>query len=173
MDRRGSSCPTLFVWDGEHYELVADMLGAGVIGHWVGAGRAQYSASHGVLKSMASASSEKDGKLSFRLMEPMEEVVYLDQVKLLAVDHPGNMRCLSQRIFRQQSAVSGFQGCGQPRCRASPAGAWDDHGHNLLPICSAPLLRRFRIAAFQRIHQTAQPGTRSRDALQRRPAVAA
>ncbi len=36
MDRRGSSCPTLFVWDGHHYELVGDMIGAGVVGHWVG-----------------------------------------------------------------------------------------------------------------------------------------
>jgi ribonuclease G len=36
MDRRGSSCPTLFVWDGTRYELVGDMLGAGVVGHWVG-----------------------------------------------------------------------------------------------------------------------------------------
>ncbi len=36
LDRRGSSCPTLFVWDGERYEFVADMLGAGVVGHWIG-----------------------------------------------------------------------------------------------------------------------------------------
>ena len=36
MDRRGSSCPTLFAWDGTHYELVGDMLGAGVVGHWIG-----------------------------------------------------------------------------------------------------------------------------------------
>jgi len=32
IDRRGSSCPTLFVWNGERYEFVADMLGAGVVG---------------------------------------------------------------------------------------------------------------------------------------------
>jgi hypothetical protein len=39
MNRRGSSCPTLFVWDGKRYELVGDMLGAGVVGHWVGPGQ--------------------------------------------------------------------------------------------------------------------------------------
>src|SRR5439155_14571141 len=38
LDRRGSSCPTLFVWDGKQYQLVADVLGAGVIGHWVAPG---------------------------------------------------------------------------------------------------------------------------------------
>src|SRR6202040_4252075 len=36
IDRRGSSCPTLFVWNGERYEFVADLLGAGVVGHWIG-----------------------------------------------------------------------------------------------------------------------------------------
>ena len=39
IDRRGSSCPTLFVWNGERYQFVADMLGAGVVGHWVGPGQ--------------------------------------------------------------------------------------------------------------------------------------
>jgi tetratricopeptide (TPR) repeat protein len=38
LDRRGSSCPTLFAWDGREYALVGDMLGAGVLGHWIGAG---------------------------------------------------------------------------------------------------------------------------------------
>ena len=37
MDRRGSSCPTLFAWDGREYQLVGDMLGAGVVGHWIAA----------------------------------------------------------------------------------------------------------------------------------------
>ena len=27
IDRRGSSCPTLFVWDGKRYQLVSDILG--------------------------------------------------------------------------------------------------------------------------------------------------
>ena len=39
IDRRGSSCPTLFAWNGERYQFVADMLGAGVVGHWVGPGQ--------------------------------------------------------------------------------------------------------------------------------------
>ena len=29
--------------------------------------------------------------LSFRFLEPMEETVYLDQVKLLAIDHPASL----------------------------------------------------------------------------------
>src|SRR5713226_2213966 len=86
IDRRGSSCPTLFVWDGRHYELVADMLGAGVVGHWVGPGQRNIPRPTEYVKVDRNTIREKDGKFSFRLMEPMEEVVYLDRVRLLAMD---------------------------------------------------------------------------------------
>ena len=33
-DRRGSSCPVLFAWDGHKYKLVTDVIGAAVVGHW-------------------------------------------------------------------------------------------------------------------------------------------
>ena len=35
IDRRGSSCPVLFSWNGERYEFVADAIGPAVVGHWV------------------------------------------------------------------------------------------------------------------------------------------
>src|SRR6266446_5403435 len=90
IDRRGSSCPTLFVWNGERYEFVADMLGAGVVGHWVGPGQRDVPRPVEYIKIDSNAIREKDGKLSFRFMEPLEEAVYLDQVRLLAVDHPAD-----------------------------------------------------------------------------------
>ncbi len=88
IDRRGSSCPTLFVWNGKRYELVDDMLGAGVVGHWVGPNERNIPRPTEYIKIDRNAIREKDGKLSFRFMEPLEEAVYLDQARLLAVDHP-------------------------------------------------------------------------------------
>src|SRR5580692_5524546 len=35
LDRRGSSCPVLFAWNGREFEFIADMIGPGVVGHWV------------------------------------------------------------------------------------------------------------------------------------------
>src|SRR5207237_3088974 len=32
LDRRGSSCPILFSWNGHEYEFIADMIGPGVVG---------------------------------------------------------------------------------------------------------------------------------------------
>ena len=38
LDRRGSSCPVLFSWNGHEYEFIADMIGPGVVGHWIAPG---------------------------------------------------------------------------------------------------------------------------------------
>jgi len=132
IDRRGSSCPTLFVWDGTRYKLVADMLGAGVVGHWVGPGQRNIPRPTEYIKIDRDAIQEKAGKLSFRFMEPLEEVVYLDQVKLLAVDHPADFEVYPNEYFASNPPYAPFKVVAS-RNAHPPAGVWDDHRHNLLP----------------------------------------
>jgi tetratricopeptide (TPR) repeat protein len=132
IDRRGSSCPTLFVWDGRRYELVNDMIGAGVVGHWVGPGQRNISRPTEYVKVDRSVIREKDGKLSFRFMEPLEEVVYLDQVRLLAVDHPAAFDVYPNEYFASNPPFPPFKVVASRNARP-PAGAWDEHGHNVLP----------------------------------------
>ena len=136
IDRRGSSCPTLFVWEGQGYELVSDMLGAGVVGHWVGPGQRNIPRPTEYIKIDRSAIREKDGKLSFRLMEPMEEVVYLDQVRLLAVDHPSAYEVYPNEYFASNPPYATFKVVASRNPRP-PGGAWDEHGHNVLPDLQA------------------------------------
>jgi tetratricopeptide (TPR) repeat protein len=132
MDRRGSSCPTLFVWDGTRYELVGDMLGAGVVGHWVGPNQRDIPRPTEYIKVARNSIREKDGKLSFRFMEPLEEAVYLDQVKLLAVDHPAAVDVFPNEYFASAPPYPPFK-VVYSRDARPPAGAWDEHGHNVLP----------------------------------------
>jgi tetratricopeptide (TPR) repeat protein len=134
MDRRGSSCPTLFVWNGERYELVADMLGAGVVGHWIGPGQRDIPRPVEYVKIDRSAIREKDGKLSFRFMEPLEEAVYLDQVRVLAVDHPAGLDVYPNEYFASNPPYPEFKVVvSKSEDARPPAGAWDEHGHNVLP----------------------------------------
>jgi hypothetical protein len=136
IDRRGSSCPTLFVWDGERYRFVADMLGAGVVGHWVGPGQRDIPRPTEYIKIDRDTIREKDGKLSFRFMEPLEEAVYLDQVKLLAVDHPADIDVFPNEYFASNPPYPNFKVVSS-RGAQPPAGAWDEHGHNVLPNLQA------------------------------------
>jgi cytochrome c-type biogenesis protein CcmH/NrfG len=151
IDRRGSSCPTLFVWNGERYEFVADMLGAGVVGHWVGPGQRDIPRPVEWVKIDRNMIRERDQNphvsqnqrdmghpgslrptLSFRFMEPLEEAVYLDQVRLLAVDHPADVEVYPNEYFASNPPYPEFKMVVSRDARP-PAGAWDEHGHNVLP----------------------------------------
>jgi hypothetical protein len=165
----------LFVWDGERYQLVSDILGAGVVGHWVGPNERNIprptewvkidrsvihelsqSTNHvgaGALTRPVERSSTdpagearrpgegtrgyadrgaQRGVLSFRLMEPMEEVVYLDAVKLVAVDHPANQDVYPNEYFASNPPYPEFKVVTSTNAKP-PAGARDDKGNDLLP----------------------------------------
>jgi len=159
IDRRGSSCPTLFAWNGERYEFVADMLGAGVVGHWIGPNQRDiprpveyikiprdvvrvrenphFSQNQREVGHPAQVVGTTDDLrpttvLSFRFMEPLEEAVYLDQVRLLAVDHPADLDVYPNEYFASNPPYPEFK-IVVSRDARPPSGAWDEHGHNLLP----------------------------------------
>jgi tetratricopeptide (TPR) repeat protein len=90
-DRRGSSCPVLFAWDGTRYKLVTDVIGAAVVGHWFTPERRNIPNPGEWVKVDGAQVASVGGKLSLRFMEPMEEVNYIDQLRLVAVDHPANV----------------------------------------------------------------------------------
>jgi len=135
LDRRGSSCPVLFSWNGREYEFIADMIGPGVVGHWVAPGERDVPDPDEYLKVPARSVKARNGLLSFRFMEPMEETVYLDQVRLLAIDHPvayevyPNERFVSAPPFPEFRVITS-------RDAHPPVGAWDDRGNDVLPLIS-------------------------------------
>ena len=133
LDRRGSSCPVLFSWNGREYEFIADMIGPGVVGHWVAPGERDVPDPTEYLKVSARSVKARNGLLSFRFMEPMEETVYLDQVRLLAIDHPANYDVFPNERFASNPPFPEFRVIASQDSRA-PIGAWDDHGHDVLPL---------------------------------------
>jgi tetratricopeptide (TPR) repeat protein len=154
IDRRGSSCPTLFVWNGDRYEFVADMLGAGVVGHWVGPGQRDVPRPVEWIKINRDAIREKDGKLSFRFMEPLEEAVYLDQTRVLAVDHPADVDVYPNEYFASNPPYPPFK-VVISRDERPPAGAWDEHGHDVLPdLLAHRYFGDFALTQFQGFAQS-------------------
>jgi tetratricopeptide (TPR) repeat protein len=154
MDRRGSSCPTLFAWDGAHYKLVGDMLGAGVVGHWIGPGQRDIPRPTEYIKVARNSIRERDGKLSFRFMEPLEEAVYLDQVKLLAVDHPGAVDVFPNEYFASNPPYPPFK-VVYSRGAVPPAAARDEHGHDVLPdLLARRYFGDFDVLPFQGFTKT-------------------
>ena len=65
-------------------------------------------------------------------MEPLEEAVYLDQVRLLAVDHPADLDVYPNEYFASNPPYPEFK-VVVSRGAKPPVAAWDEHGHNVLP----------------------------------------
>jgi len=135
LDRRGSSCPILFSWNGREYEFIADMIGPGVVGHWVAPGERDVPDPDEYLKVAARSVKPRNGLLSFRFMEPMEETVYLDQVRLLAIDHPVVYEVFPNERFVSAPPFPEFRVIASRGARA-PIGAWDDKGNDVLALIS-------------------------------------
>src|SRR5882762_2534628 len=135
LDRRGSSCPILFSWNGQEYEFIADMIGPGVVGHWIAPGERDVPDSDEYLKVPAPSVKPRNGMLSFRFMEPMEETVYLDQVRLLAIDHPKDIKVFPNERFVSAPPFPEFRVIASRDAHA-PVGAWDDRGNDVLGLVS-------------------------------------
>ena len=134
IDRRGSSCPTLFAWDGKKFQFVSDVIGAAVVGHWVSPTAHNDADSDEWVKVDGSKLRSHDGRLSLRFGEPMEEVNYIDQLRLIAVDHAeGTEVYPDERFLSEKPFASGAPVLASAQ-RHLPAGAWGDHGEDVLPL---------------------------------------
>ena len=136
LDRRGSSCPTLFAWNGEKYQFITDVIGAGVIGHWISPTSKNTPDPDEWVKIDGSKLRAKDGYMSVRFGEPMEEVNYIDQVRMVAVDHPADVDVFpDERFLDDPPFASGKTvATSQPHL---PAAAWDNQGRDVLQLLSA------------------------------------
>ena len=132
IDRRGSSCPVLFAWNGTRYELISDVIGAAVFGHWVGPNQRDLPDPDEYVKVDGSRLQPRNGQLSLTFAEPMEEANYLDQVRLLAVDHPATTDIYPNERFVANPPFPEFKIVTAQHAHA-PSGAWDDQGRDVLP----------------------------------------
>jgi hypothetical protein len=94
------------------------------------------------------------GLLSFRFMEPLEEAVYLDRVRLFAVDHPADEEVYPNEYFASNPPYPQFK-VVVSRNAQPPAGAWDEHGHNVLPdLLAHHFIGDFAMMQFQGFAKT-------------------
>ena len=85
------SCPYLYAWDGERFRFITDFLGAAPLGlpvadgHYVEADPEEF-----VWIGDERTFPARDGHYELRITEELREVLYLDEAKLVVVDHEPN-----------------------------------------------------------------------------------
>jgi cytochrome c-type biogenesis protein CcmH/NrfG len=88
LDRKPSSCPFLYAWNGERFVFVTDFMGGGEVGYWEGPGRWNMPDPREYVRITGDQLRAKDGRFEIRITNELEETVFADRFQLLAIAHP-------------------------------------------------------------------------------------
>jgi hypothetical protein len=129
--RLSGSCPMIFTWDGGKFRFITDVLGVAPLGAASGDG-SYFPVDHDeYVQIPGEALQAVNGRYEIRITEELREVSYLDQVKLIAVDHPAGVEIFTNDKFKSPPFPE-FRLFGVKR-RVYPITARDDAGRDVLP----------------------------------------
>ncbi len=133
--RQLASCPVFFVWDGDKYRFVSDVLGGGALGFLDTPG--SYVPARPVESYLLAGDvlAARDGHYHIKLTEPMEENAYLDAARLTVYDLPPQW----SMALDERMSVAGPPATGRPifyRHSQSPASVTADDGADVTALAT-------------------------------------
>jgi len=129
LDRKPSSCPYLYAWNGERFEFITDFMGGGEMGYLEEPGRHNTPDPDEYVRIRGDQLKERNGRYELRVTNELEEALFADRFQLVAVTHP------------QGVEVYPNEGMTDPprrfklfatRGAHAPLAAVDDHGNDVL-----------------------------------------
>ena len=106
--RQLSSCPVLFVWDGEQWRFTSDVLGVAGLGFLAEPGRYGEPRPWEFFLLPDGLARPRDGRYSIKITEPMEENAYLDKLRMHVFDLPPGWQVIpDERMQTGEPAVTG------------------------------------------------------------------
>ena len=137
LDRKPSSCPYLYTWNGERFEFVTDFLGGGEMGYRVAPGVWNEPDPVESVRIAPGQLRAREGRYELRVTNELEEVLYLDRLELVAVDHPKDVLVFPDEGMTEPPKPERLVAVRDPR----PARAFDHRGRDV----SARLAERDRV----------------------------
>ncbi len=101
LDRKPSSCPYIYTWNGDRFEFVTDFLGGGEMGYQVTPGVYSTPDPEEFVRIRGDQLRARDGRFELRVTNELEETLFLDHLSLVAVDHPAGTD-----VFPREGLVS-------------------------------------------------------------------
>jgi Tfp pilus assembly protein PilF len=129
LDRKPSSCPFLFTWNGSKFEFLTDFLGGGEMGYWEAPGLRNTPDPDEYVRIPGDKLQPRDGRLELRVTNELEEALFLDRAQLVAVAHPRGTEVYPNEGLR--SSADPFR-LFTTRNTRPLAAAVDEHGHDVL-----------------------------------------
>jgi hypothetical protein len=156
LNRKPSSCPYLFTWNGERFEFITDFLGGGEMGYWLAPGQRNTPDPDEYVRISGDQLRPRDGRYELRITNELEEVLFLDRAELVAVGHPADVEVhpheglgASPQPFR----LSTFQDA------APPLEARDSAGRDVLDTVARVDRRYVADMPLERVRGYAVPHT--------------
>ncbi len=134
--RLSGSCPMIFTWNGRRFEFISDVLGVAPMGAGLAEGEVFPLDHDEYVQIPGRALQPRGGLYDVRVTEELHEVSYLDQIQLVAVDHPAGIEIFTNEKFKSPPFPD-FRLFGVKR-RMYPSAARDDHGRDVREL----ILRR-------------------------------
>jgi tetratricopeptide (TPR) repeat protein len=135
LNRKPSSCPYLFTWNGSAFQFVTDFMGGGEIGYWIAPGEHARPDPDEYVRIGRDQLVVRNGRYDLRITNELEEAVFLDRLQLVAVDHPEGSEVFPNEGLKEHP-LPPFA-LATTRGAHLPAAAIDDHGHDMLPRLAA------------------------------------
>jgi hypothetical protein len=139
--RLSGSCPMIFAWNGSKFEFIADVLGVAPLGASSGDGDYFPVSNREYVSIPGNQVETHDGRYEIRITEELHEVSYIDQVRLVALDHPAGVDIVTNEKFKAPPFPQ-FRLFGVSQ-RIFPVSARDGNGRDQL----SSVLRRDRVYA--------------------------
>ncbi len=137
VEQLKGSCPFLYTWDGARFRFVTDVMWRSALGMPVGfmggegMAYAPAAASDEYLRIPGDALAPRDGRYPLQITEELWETAYVDQVRLLALDHPDSVQVfVNERFVPPAPTALRLYPVVRPR---PPRSAVDGRGRDLLP----------------------------------------
>lgn len=130
LDRKPSSCPFLYTWNGSRFEFVTDFLGGGEMGAWVAPGVRSVPDPDEYVRIRSDQLRARDGRYELRVTNELEEALFMDRAQLVAITHPAGTDVYPNEGLRSPEARGAFTiyTAHAPR---PPRRALDQHGHDV------------------------------------------
>ena len=132
VDRKGTSCPILYAWNGAGYRFVTDFLGGSAFGNLLAPGRYNSTDTDEYILLKPEQLKSREGAYSIKMNNQLEEVIFLDQAKLIALDHPADTQVYPNERLMPAPPFPEY-GLFITKDARPPVSAMDDHGHDVLP----------------------------------------
>lgn len=130
LDRKPSSCPYLYTWNGERFEFITDFMGGGEMGYWEAPGHYNTPDPDEYVRIRNEQLKERDGRFELRVTNELEEVLYVDRLQLIAVAHPKGVEVYPNEGMTSPPRPFKIYTTKDAR---PPLSATDDYGHDVLP----------------------------------------